>query len=127
MPQLKLEYTDNIIQDTDFDSLFLKIHQILFNTGGINIENCKSRAVKIQNYFIGQGDANNAFIHLQIQFLEGRSDSLKQAIGHQILNLLKEYYKASLENLNLQITVEITDIQKKTYFKIPEGSLFSDK
>ena len=122
MPQITLEYTSNITQEFKFDFIFSEIHRIVSKTGGINIKNCKSRANKQQNYFIGQGESNNAFIHLEIRFLEGRSDLLKQDIGNKVLIFLKDYFKSSLTGFDLQITVEITDIQKKTYFKTPEDS-----
>jgi 5-carboxymethyl-2-hydroxymuconate isomerase len=118
-----LEYTSNLIQSIDADQLFSKLHQILVDVGGISIHNCKSRAVCLDTYYIGKGDAQEAFIHLDIRFLEGRSLELKQSIGHQSLDWLKGYFAPCLAKLELQVTVEIVDIQSQTYFKIPEGTL----
>lgn len=123
MPQLTLQYTANINQEIDYSNLFAKLHNILADVGGINIENCKSRALKLNNYYISQGEISNAFIHLDVRFLEGRSLPIKKEIGNQLLEALNSFYQKSLTELDLQFTVEISDIQRELYFKFPLGSL----
>jgi 5-carboxymethyl-2-hydroxymuconate isomerase len=122
MPQITLQYTANIDQEVNFSSLFAKVHYILNETGGINIDNCKSRAVRQDTYYIGQGETNNAFVHLEVRFLEGRSAQLKKKLGQELLDCLTEIYVPSIEKHILQITVEIDDIKRELYFKFPAGS-----
>jgi 5-carboxymethyl-2-hydroxymuconate isomerase len=119
MPHLTLEHTANIKQEIDCATLFSGLHQILTVLGGINIENCKSRANRLDNYYIGQSDESNAFVHLEISLMQGKTTELQQAIGIQCLNLLKEYFDPSFSKLALQITVEITEIHRSAYFKYP--------
>jgi 5-carboxymethyl-2-hydroxymuconate isomerase len=123
MPQIVLEYSSNLPTDVDFKGLFSEIHQALQNIAGIRLDNCKSRARVAEHYFIGDGDVNNAFVHLQIRFIEGRTSAVKQAIGEQCLAMLKQYYSESMAAMDLQITVEIDDLLRDFYFKYPEGSL----
>jgi len=123
MPHLTLEHTANINQEIDWVTLFSGLHKILTTIGGINIENCKSRSICLDNYYIGQSDESNAFVHLKISFLQGKSAELQQAIGKQCLNLLKEYFAPSLSKLALQITVEITEIHRSAYYKYPGDTL----
>ena len=120
MPHLTLEYTENLEENVNFKSMFSKLHNILVDVGGINIGNCKSRAVTRKNYYIGKGQKNAAFVHLAVSFLEGRSIELKGEIGRQILKVLKDYYSLAIKNYDLQISVEITDIPRPLYFKYPE-------
>ncbi len=122
MPHLTFQYTANIDQDVNFKDIFSRFHDILANTGGIKIDNCKSRAIKLDNYYIGRGESNNAFIHLDVRFLAGRPVELKKEIGKQLLDFLKEIYAPSMSKYNLQITVEIRDIAGEFYFKFPGGS-----
>ena len=123
MPHLTLEHTANIKQDIDTVTIFYGLHQILSTTGGINIENCKSRTVRLDNYYIGRAVKSNAFVHLDISFMEGKPAELQQAIGEQCLSLLMEYFGPSLSKHKLQITVAINEIQKSAYFKYPGGTL----
>lgn len=123
MPHLTLEYTANIEQELYFDDLFARLHQVLADVGGIPISNCKSRAVRLDDYYIASGGSRNAFVHLTIRFLEGRATELKQEISRSSLRVLDEYFASSSAELDLQTTVEMQDIERATYLKIPEGTL----
>jgi 5-carboxymethyl-2-hydroxymuconate isomerase len=123
MPHLILEYSANISQEIQMHELGAALHQLLADTGGIRLENCKSRAVRREAYYIGQGETANAFVHLDIRFLEGRPLALKQEIGKRSLDILRTYFAPSLAELDLQITVQVQDIERHTFFKIPEASL----
>lgn len=123
MPHITLEYSSNLDQDVDFDGLFAQIHSVLADEGGLKIGNCKSRATKVGTYYIGDGADNYAFVHADVRFLEGRSVDAKQQISGSILAILKDCYASSLETWDLQITVEVRDISKETYSKVPAGTL----
>ncbi len=122
MPHIILEYSANLSALPDFRVLFDDIHQALNRIGGIKIENCKSRARVAEHCYIGDGNPDNAFIHLDIEFVKGRSVEVKQAIGRECLGLVKRYYHLQLSDA-LQITVKIDDIALDFYFKDPAGSL----
>jgi len=123
MPHLTLEYTPNLDQEIVADVLFARLHQVLAEVGGIAIGNCKSRIVCLDGYYIATGGPRNAFVHLTIRFLEGRAIELKQKVGRASLRVLDEYFAPSSATLDLQLTVEMQDIERATYFKIPEGTL----
>ena len=122
MPHIVLEYSDNLPALADFRALFDDIHLTLNRIGGIKIENCKSRAYAASHCYIGDGNPDNAFIHLDVEFVEGRSDEVKRSIGHECLELLQRHYQLHLSE-TLQITVKIEDIALDLYFKHPAGSL----
>jgi 5-carboxymethyl-2-hydroxymuconate isomerase len=117
MPHLKLEYSDNISKKIDFDILFTRLHQSLAEIGGINIDNCKSRAFPLETFLIANGHSDQGFIHLEVKFLEGRSPELKKMIGKKLLHEIKKMFTDSPSNQKIQITVEILDIINENYFK----------
>ena len=123
MPHILLEYTPNLTETPDFAALFASIHESLEALVGIKLDNCKSRVRVADNFYIGDGSAAHAFVHLEIRFVEGRSRAVKQALGAQCLALLQQVYGASIGEKDLQITVEVDDIIRDFYFKYPEGSL----
>lgn len=123
MPHLTLEYTANL-SDTPPDSeLLLHLHHLLRTTAGISIGNCKSRWRKVDDWVVAGGDRNGAFVHLDLRFLEGRSLEIQQAVGREALELLKAHFHPGAEGMELQITVEVGEIRKSTYFKDPPGTL----
>ena len=117
MPQLTLEYSNNLNQKINFNELFSKLHKVLEKLGDINIENCKSRATGQDTYYIGSGGQDKGFVHLTVKFLEGRTQELKNLIGENLLTELRNVYENISSKHQIQITVEILDIKQKDYFK----------
>ena len=117
MPQLKFEYSDNIKSEVNFQHVLSHVHQLLAQTISCNIEDCKSRIIRLDDFFIGQGEKENAMIHLEVNILEGRSNELKHDLGQKLVAMLNSFF-SDVEGMNLQITVEIKDIIKNNYHKI---------
>ena len=122
MPHLTLEYTNNLDPTANFDELFGQLHRVLAEVGGIPLGNCKSRAIRLDDYYVANGGDRHAFVHLTIRFLAGRSTAVKQQIGRHSLAVLQRHF-SSTAGLNLQLTVEIQEIERATYCKFPEGTL----
>lgn len=123
MPQIRIEYTDNIVDNIIKNELLLSVHNKIHSICGIRLGNCKSRLIKINNYFIAEGDPEKGFIHAEIKFLEGRGERIKKNLGEEILEILKKHFIESLKRLDLQITVLIEDLPRRFYFKHPEGTI----
>lgn len=123
MPHLTIEYTNNLKPDFPFDDLFGRLHTALADLGGIDIGNCKSRALGLDRYFIARGGADVAFVHADVRFLEGRPAPVKEQIGRALLAILCESFRPPDDVRELQVTVEIQDIERAMYFKHPEGTL----
>jgi 5-carboxymethyl-2-hydroxymuconate isomerase len=123
VPHLTLEYSANVECPGDLRQLFARLHGVLAEVGGIRPGNCKSRGRVAQDYLVSSGGERDAFVHLDIRFLEGRPPQIRQQIGELALATLTDWFQASLEKLELQVTVEIRDIARSRYFKHPEGTL----
>ena len=123
MPHLTLEYTGNLWETPPDRALLLDLHRLLESVAGITIENCKSRWREVEDWVVGDGKEESAFVHLDIRFLEGRREELKRAVGEEAVEILKAHFRPLPEGLDLQITVEIRDIRRATYFKDPPGTL----
>ena len=129
MPQVTLEYTGNIDDGAiGFQKLFTELHQMLVDVAGIDIENCKSRATRLTTYRIGEGRSDSAFVHLGVAMLSGRSTEARRKLGERCLAVLKRHFARSPDELKLQITVEVRDMERATYLKAgadPSGVLLS--
>ena len=116
MPHLILEYSANVIEP-DFSALFKECHALLANRLPTQITSCKSRAIKCENYHVGMGDIHNGFIHVTLKIMPGRTLEVLQATGQALLELVKKYFSKSLQDLQLEISLEFNEIQQP-YFKI---------
>lgn len=117
MPQILLEMSDNVLEKNNLNSLFQQCHTVLSEILPTSIESCKSRAIIHNIYSIGNGSPNNAFVHINLKIMAGRSYDTQNAAGLEIMDILKKHFANSLKTLNLQITLEIDELQK-TYYKI---------
>jgi len=73
MPQITLEYTSNIRNSENFKPLVIRIHKTLESHCSVNINNCKTRINRIENFLIGNGNSNKKFLHLEVKLFQGRS------------------------------------------------------
>lgn len=123
MPHLTLEYTANLEQAAPTPGLMLALHHLLNAEAGIRIENCKSRWRRVDHWVVGAGQEESAFVHLDLRFMEGRPLEVQRAVGQGALTALRSHFKKAPSGVDLQITVEVGEIRRATYFKFPEGTL----
>ena len=116
MPQLILEYSSNIIETNNLIDLLKNINKFLSESLPTELSSCKSRAIEYAVYCIGDGSLHNAFVHVNLKVMSGRSLDKLTDVGNGTMNILKKYFHESARQLNLQITLEIDELQK-TYFK----------
>jgi len=117
MPQLMLEYSANINQKVDSPLILTEIASIISAAGDIPVEKFKSRLIRREEYLVGRGDSKDAFVHLEAGIFSGRTLEVKKRIGEDCIEYLEEYFSPSASELSLQITVEIREMEKETYFK----------
>jgi len=123
MPHLVLDYSSNVKEKESFEPLFKQLHQVLVTVCSAQLETCKSRAVFRDTYYIGDGNSENAFVHLDVCIAGGRSMKAREEMGRQMLEILGEFFSRSMRELNLQITVESREFPRNLYFKLPEGTV----
>ncbi len=116
MPHLILEFSENIIEKDSLKDLLENCNHLLARLLPTDIKGCKGRAVKHDNFFIGQGEKSNAFVHINLRALPGRSEEVLKNLGNELMQLLQNNFQKSLQSLDLQITIEIAELQN--YFKI---------
>ena len=117
MPQLVLEYSANITQKVDNTVILAEIAAIVSAAGEIPVQNFKSRLIRREEYLVGNGEAKDAFVHLEAGIFSGRNLDVKKRIGEDCIEYLEEYFSPSAGELSLQITVEIREMEKEAYFK----------
>ena len=118
MPHLVLEYTANLAGQVDHRALFGKLHATMMAGGEFRQEEIKSRAIRLDDYYIGNGDPENAFVHLKVSMLDKRGDVAMQRIAQSLLPVLEDSYRQAFETHKCQICVEAVGMQTDCYFKV---------
>lgn len=117
MPQITLEHSSNIHQEIRTGELLGSLHRVIADVLELSIDNCKSRVVVHDDYLVGVGGDQKAFVHVCVRILSGRTPKAKTKVGQALLALLDEYFAPSASTLQLQLTVEVQDIDREAYFK----------
>ena len=117
MPHITLRCTDNILEKNHLRPLLATIQDIIVEGLPTQLFNCKSHVEILEQFYIGDGDPQNAFIHLEIKILPGRTQDTLKAVAENLLSILKQFFHESSENKNLQIGVEISELQN-VYLKL---------
>ena len=115
MPHLVLEYSGNIRENLDFASLFKELHTELAAAGGFRPQDIKSRAVRMDCAFIGDGSREQAFVNLDVRTFEGKPPEQKAAISRTALAVLTRTFQATLRETACDISVQITELDRQSY------------
>lgn len=118
MPQLRLEYSSNITQPVLFEQLFSRLHEAVARTADVSVDACKSRATSQGTFRVGEGRPEQAFVHLEVGLLAGRSPEQHREVAAACLEVLADAYAPSLRALDLQITVELRGMERESYQKV---------
>ncbi|MCH4247415.1 5-carboxymethyl-2-hydroxymuconate Delta-isomerase [Acinetobacter populi] len=117
MPHVIVEQSANI-QKLNAIDLLTKINQTLFATGSIAQRNdIKARLRVDQDFVIGAGHNNQAYIHVKIYLLSGRTLEQKQQISHDVLAVLQQFEDFDANQLEVQLCVEIIEMDRAVYQK----------
>ncbi len=107
MPHMIIEYTGNINITQPVADLFEKLHLILEKMLPTELASCKSRAVERPEFFVGNGDKKNAFVHIDLQVMSGRTEDTLNKVGEAVLETVRIFFKDAANELNLQITLKL--------------------
>ena len=89
MAHFILEYSANLGPKVDVSSLLEAIVDEAVATGVFPRAGCRARAHRCDDYFIADGRAEFAFVHLQVRMGAGRSDREKASAQKAFTSVLK--------------------------------------
>jgi 5-carboxymethyl-2-hydroxymuconate isomerase len=116
MPHLIIEYSTNLDADFAMPALAAAIHAAALETGVFPIGGCRTRLAPRAHYVIGDGHADNRFIHVQARIGAGRAPDVRQRAAEHIFARLTTETAAVFTSSPLGLTFEIVEID-------PVGSL----
>lgn len=116
MPQITVEYSQVIAATFDRRAFALALHPMAAQMVGSALSSFKTRFYPIVEAVIGDGAASHAMVHVDFRLLSGRAPELKQCLGTAVLELARAHVRA-VPGMDIQITVEITDLDRPHYHK----------
>jgi 5-carboxymethyl-2-hydroxymuconate isomerase len=117
MPQVTFEYTSNISQLADYRRIVLALHELIVREIATDLASCKTRLVEVGDFVIADGAQDQAFIHVAIAILSGRTWEQKASLSEKALALVAVTVPEERRRQTIQITVEIRDLDSGAYRK----------
>jgi 5-carboxymethyl-2-hydroxymuconate isomerase len=115
MPHCILEASANLLDQPDWAGLLREVNGTLAATGLFKVADIKSRFRSHEVFAIGDGAADQAFVTLNVQILDGRTDEVKARLSEALLPLLARAFPRTLAGMKCSLTVQITDIHRPSY------------
>ena len=109
MPHLILEYTENV----EFESrpFFSALHEAIVATGAVNMKGLWSRAIKLTDYYIADGNPDYKLVHLRIVLREGRPRGVREQISQQAMAHLEETFGHYRESGHITISTDVKELE----------------
>jgi 5-carboxymethyl-2-hydroxymuconate isomerase len=109
MPQITVEYSESLTDTFDRRGFALALHTAAQELLGSAPTAFKTRFRTTGETVIGDGDPNEAMVHVGLAILPGRDAETKAKLGELTQTLLAAHLKPAAD-LNTQLTVEIRDL-----------------
>lgn len=117
MPQISVEYTENIASAADWQSAALEMHAAVETIFGADITTCKSRLIAVQNFVVGTGGGGQGFVHITIAVMPGRSSEQFKTATDAVTALFERALNIAPLPVAVQITCEIRELDGASYNK----------
>ncbi|RST74283.1 5-carboxymethyl-2-hydroxymuconate Delta-isomerase [Siminovitchia acidinfaciens] len=116
MPHVIVEYTDNIKEEANIGVLLEKINWSMIDSGGVfPIGGIRSRAIELKDYFVADGAADDAFVHVSLRIGGGRSEEELTAACDKLFDVVKEHFAALFDKRYLALSMEVEEFTRPTY------------
>ncbi len=118
MPHLIVEHTDNLGEDAAIPDLLRKANAVLIAQSGVfPIGGIRSRAIRLTDYCVADGTADDAFVHLTLKIGAGRSAAQKQAAGDALFAMVTAHFAALYARRPLALSLEIQEFSEAGTWK----------
>jgi 5-carboxymethyl-2-hydroxymuconate isomerase len=119
MPQIVIEYTDNIKPEAAIPALLKKINDtIIGQSGGIFPPGgTRSRAIELKDYRMADGEADYAFVHTTFKIGAGRTAEQKKKVCDELFDVIKTHFAELFARRYLALSMELYEYDERGTYK----------
>lgn len=110
MPHQIIEYSANLEDLMDVQSLINGLHENAMAIDGLPLGGLRTRAVRREYYQVADQHRDNAFVHMILKLGHGRSEEKKKEFGEAIFSALCDLLEPVSSSSPLAISFEIQEI-----------------
>ena len=118
MPNVVVEYTDNLADDGDIPGLLRLIAGACRDSGGVfPIAGIRVRALRLTEYVVADGQEDDAFVVLTAKIGAGRSAEVKQAFFGRLFEAVKAHFADLFARRYLSLSLYVEEADEAGSFK----------
>lgn len=111
------EYSANLpAEQLDLQGLMAKMHTAAAATGVFPLSGMRSRAIRCDDYRIGDGNPNYGFLNLSMKVGHGRDLETRMAMGRTLFELLIEHLQPVFASRGLAVSFEMRELEEHVKF-----------
>ncbi|WUH93877.1 5-carboxymethyl-2-hydroxymuconate Delta-isomerase [Streptomyces sp. NBC_00433] len=120
MPHTTVEYSGTLADALDRPAFGKALHEALVTVAGGRADGCKTRFVRHDDLWIGDGSPDRAMVHVEIALLSGRTPEVKRALTEAVLAALRDS-TAPTPRHEVQFSVDLRDLDRESYVRHEEA------
>ena len=110
MPHFIAEYSPNIEDKIDFDTLFTAVIDTMVDSGIFPLGGIRCRAFPASYYRISTGDESFGYIHMILKMGHGRDKDTKKQVADKIFATVNEQLQSLYDNNLVGISFEVVEL-----------------
>ena len=111
------EYSANLSAELlDMAGLMEKMHSAAAAGGVFPLAGLRSRAIRCEEFRVGDGNPENGFVNLSMKVGHGRDLATRMEIGRQLFDILVDHLQPLLERQPLAISFEMRELEAQVKF-----------
>ncbi|WP_151639461.1 5-carboxymethyl-2-hydroxymuconate isomerase [Noviherbaspirillum aerium] len=117
MPHIWVEHSTNLEGKLDLSLLLTGVHCSAVSTGMFAEGAIRTRLRPVDQYRVGDGHPDNAFVHVVIRIAAGRDIQTKKQIGETMFAELCRLLARQFDSMPLGLSLEVQELDAALNFK----------
>ena len=111
------EYSANLPADQlDMTGLMAKMHKAADESGVFPLAGLRSRAIRCEEFRVGDGNPDKSFVNLSIKVGRGRDLDTRMDIGQTLFDILIEHLQPVFDSRGLAVSFEMRQLEEHVKF-----------
>ena len=118
MPHIVIEYTANLASVARLPILLKTVNEVLIAQGGVfPTGGIRSRAIRLDDYRMADGEADDAFVHVTLKIGAGRSEAVKKQTCDALFEAIKAHFAELYATRYLALSMELSEFSESGSYK----------
>ena len=111
------EYSANLpAAQLDLPGLMEKMHAAAADSGIFPLAGLRSRALRCEDFRVGDGNPDNGFLNLSMKVGAGRDLDTRMAIGRTLFDILIAHLQPLFDSRGLAVSFEMRELEEQVKF-----------